>query len=248
MMAYIGMTNTLAMLPFLPFTAFPTEDVWRIIALSMLFHIGYKLFLVQAYTHGDYGQVYPLARGLAPAFMTLAGFLFLGEHLALNTTMAIGIIVIGIISLAWRKGVPGLEGQHHGIYYAIGTAIFIASYSLNDALGGRTAPSPHIYIIWSFLLDGLLITLVAWWRRGNALFHPRREMVTGAAGGVMSIIAYWIVIWAMSVSPVGPVAALRETSVVIAALISGYLMKEGLGTRAIIAACIVVTGIIMLKV
>jgi len=248
MMAWIGITNSLAMLPLIPFTPWPTPEVWHIIFLSLLFHIGYKLFLVQAYTHGDYGQVYPLARGLAPAFITAIGFLFLGEQLSLNTTLAIALIVLGIISLAWRKAAPGAMHQHHGVYYAIGTALFIAAYTLNDALGGRTAASPHIYIIWSFLLDGVLISAVAWWRRGAELFRPRKEWLIGGAGGLLSLTAYWIIIWAMSVSPVGPVAALRETSVVIAALISGYFMKEGLGARALIATCIVASGIVLLKV
>lgn len=248
MMAWIGMTNTLVMLPLIPFTPWPAPEVWHIIFLSLLFHIGYKLFLIQAYTHGDYGQVYPLARGLAPALITAVGFLFLDEQLSLKTTLAIAIIVLGIISLAWRKGVPGAEKQHHGVYYAIGTAMCIAAYTLSDALGGRTAASPHIYIIWSFLLDGVLITALAYWRRGADLFRPRKEQAIGGAGGLLSLTAYWIIIWAMSVSPVGPVAALRETSVVIAALISGYYMKEGLGTRAIIATCIVASGIILLKI
>ena len=85
-------------------------------------------------------------------------------------------------------------------------------------------------------------------RRGRAFLRPQKAMAYGLAGGVMSVIAYWLVIWAMTLAPLGPVAALRETSVVFATVISGLIMKEGLGWRAVAAACIVAAGVILLKV
>ncbi len=249
MMAFVAGGGSMLMWPFLPFTPFPSPDVWKIIALSLALHTGYKVFLVKAYTHGDMGQVYPLARGLAPAMVTLVGFLFLGERLPITATIGIAVIIIGIISLAWRKnnGTGSLLDNHRGVLYAIGTSCFIAAYTLNDGLGGRVATSASAYVIWLFALDGISITAIALWRRGPALLKPQRDWLIGLGGGAMSIVAYWLVIWAMSITPLGPVAALRETSVIFGALISGLVLKEGLGWRAVIAACVVAGGVILLK-
>ena len=249
MMAFVAGGGSMLMWPVLPFTPFPSWEVWKIILLSLALHTGYKVFLVKAYTHGDMGQVYPLARGLAPAMVTVVGFFFLGEQLPLVATIGIAMIIVGIISLAWRKGngTGSVLDNHRGVLYAIGTSGFIAAYTLNDGLGGRVAESASDYVIWLFALDGISITAIALWRRGPALFRPQRDWLIGLGGGAMSIVAYWLVIWAMSITPLGPVAALRETSVVFGALISGLVLNEGLGWRAIAAACVVAAGVIMLK-
>ncbi|HEY4343190.1 MAG TPA: DMT family transporter [Parvibaculum sp.] len=248
MMAYVAGGGSLLMLPLLPFAPFPSWEIWKIILLSLALHTGYKVFLVKAYMHGDMGQVYPLARGTAPAIVTLVGFLFLGERLPLGATVGIVMILAGIVSLAWRSR-NGARGptDPRAIFYALGTSVFIASYTLNDGLGGRLAESASAYVIWLSALDGVSITAIALWRRGPALLRPRRDMLLGLGGGFISVVAYWLVIWAMSVTALGPVAALRETSVVFGALISGLILKEGLGARAIIAACVVAAGVILLK-
>lgn len=245
-MAYVTAGGTLVMLPLLYFTPFPSPAMWSVIGLSLIIHLGYKLFLIKAYSHGSLGQVYPLARGLAPAIVTLVGFIFLDEDLATHAFAGIGIIILGILSLAIPR--RGEAFNHHGVFYAIATSFFIAAYTLNDGLGGRMEQGPNVYAIWLMALDGVLLWMVAIWRRPVAdLLRPSRAMVTGAAGGVLSVIAYWIVIWAMSISPMGPVATLRETSVVFAALISGMILKEGLGARAVLAAIAVAAGVLVLK-
>tara|TARA_R110000824_G_scaffold399843_1_gene606092 strand:- start:173502 stop:174326 length:825 start_codon:yes stop_codon:yes gene_type:complete len=248
MMAFVAGSGSLMMAPLTLFVPFPSYEVWQIILLSLALHTGYKVFLVKAYSHGDMGQVYPLARGLAPAMVTIVGFMFLGEQLPLTATLGIAVVLLGIISLAWRRS-NGKDGpqSHRGVLYAIGTSCFIAAYTLNDGLGGRAAESASAYVIWLFALDGVSIVAIALWRRGPALLKPQRAWAIGAAGGAMSIAAYWLVIWAMSITPLGPVAALRETSVVFGALISGLVLKEGLGWRAVAAACVVAAGVVLMK-
>lgn len=248
MMAFVAGSGSLMMAPLTLFVPFPSYEIWKIILLSLALHTGYKVFLVKAYSHGDMGQVYPLARGLAPAMVTLVGFLFLGEQLPLTATLGIAVVLLGIISLAWRRS-NGKDGpqSHRGVLYAIGTSCFIAAYTLNDGLGGRAAESASAYVIWLFALDGISIVAIALWRRGAVLLKPQRAWAIGAAGGAMSIAAYWLVIWAMSITPLGPVAALRETSVVFGALISGLVLKEGLGWRAVAAACVVAAGVVLMK-
>jgi drug/metabolite transporter (DMT)-like permease len=248
MMAFVAGSGSLMTWPLLPFTPLPSFEVWKIILLSLALHTGYKIFLVKAYQHGDFGQVYPLARGFAPVIVTLAGFVFLGETLPLLATLGIVLIVAGIVSLAWRSRNGEADNSHgHAIFYAVGTSLFIASYTLNDGLGGRVAITPSDYVIWLFALDGFSIVAIALWRRGFALLRPQKAWLYGAGGGAASVVAYWLVIWAMSVTPLGPVAALRETSVVFGALISGLVLKEGLGWRAVIAAATVAAGVVLLK-
>ncbi len=248
MMAFVAGSGSLLMLPLLPFAPFPSWEVWKIILLSLALHTGYKVFLIKSYTHGDMGQVYPLARGTAPAIVTLVGFFFLGETLPALSTLGIFLILAGIISLAWRtKNHARGPSNPRAILYALGTSLFIAAYTLNDGLGGRVAENASAYVVWLFALDGISITAIALWRRGPALLRPRIDMLYGLGGGAISTIAYWLVIWAMSITPLGPVAALRETSVVFGALISGLILKEGLGIRAVIAAAVVAAGVILLK-
>ncbi|MEQ9797222.1 DMT family transporter, partial [Parvibaculum sp.] len=186
---------------------------------------------------------------LAPAIVTLVGAIWLKEILPTAAFVGVGLIALGIVSLAFRRtNGAGLPNDPRALAYAFGTSLFIAAYTLNDGLGGRFAESPHIYVIWLFAGDGLIFFLLVLWRRGRAFLKPQRAMAYGFAGGVMSVIAYWLVIWAMTLAPLGPVAALRETSVVFAALISGLILKEGLGPRAVAAACVVAAGVILLKV
>lgn len=249
MMGWIAVSTGLVALPLLFFVPVPTLDVWKILALSFALHVGYKLFLVKCYEHGDFGQVYPLSRGLAPAIVTVVGVFWLKEILPTAAFVGVGLIALGIVSLAFRRtNGAGLPNDPRALGYALVTSLFIAAYTLNDGVGGRVAESPHIYVIWLFFFDGLIFFFIVLARRGRKFLVPQKAMALGFAGGVMSVIAYWLVIWAMTLAPLGPVAALRETSVVFAALISGYLMKEGLGWRAIAAACVVAAGVVLLKV
>ena len=249
MMGWIAVSTGLVALPLLFFVPVPTLDVWKILALSFVLHVGYKLFLVKCYEHGDFGQVYPLSRGLAPAIVTVVGVFWLKEILPTAAFVGVGLIALGIVSLAFRRtNGAGLPNDPRALGYALITSLFIAAYTLNDGVGGRVAESPHVYVIWLFFFDGLIFFLLVLARRGRKFLVPQKAMALGFAGGVMSVIAYWLVIWAMTLAPLGPVAALRETSVVFAALISGLLMKEGLGWRAIAAACVVAAGVVLLKV
>ena len=248
LMAWIAGVTSLIALPLVFFVEPPSWEVLQILGLTVCIHTAYMLLLLSAYAHGDFGQVYPLARGFAPAVVTMAG-LAIGEELAPHAMMAIGLIVAGIVSLAWRRKNGDADPRDlRGITYALGTGLAIASYSVVDGIGGRTAATPEAYVFWLFLLHGIPITAIAFYRRGAAkVFASRKVALAGVGGAVMSMLAYGIVIWAMKSAPLGPVSALRETSVVFAALISGLILKEGLGPRALIAAGVVAAGVVLLR-
>lgn len=247
MMAWIAGSTSIIAIPFVIYEGVPAAPVWHYLLVAVCIHTAYMLLLVRAYSHGDFGQVYPLARGMAPAIVTIAGFVFAREALSPYTISGVCLVAGGIVSLAWRRN-PMASRDLRGVSYALATGLAIATYSVIDGLGGRTAATPTQYTAWLFLLHGIPLTLVTLARRGPAALSPgRRTALTGIGAAAMSMVAYGIVIWAMRSAPLGPVSALRETSVVFGALISALVLKEGLGPIAIIASIIVAIGVVLMR-
>lgn len=235
-----------AALPFLPA---PHPAAWPYIAASVALHVGYNLFLLRAYRHGDLGQVYPIARGTAPLLVAALAPLVAGERLEPGALVAVLVISAGIIALAFRGG-PPVRDDPRAVLYALGTAAFIATYTVVDGLGARLAGTPHGYTAWLFALDGVPLPALALWLRGRAALGPavRRHWPAGLGGGAMSLAAYWLVIWALTLGPMAPVAALREVSVVFAAVLATVLLKERFGLWRIAAATTVALGVVLLRI
>lgn len=246
MMGVIDAGHGLLALPLLALFPFPAPDAWPFIIASAVLHAGYKLFLVRAYVHGDMGLVYPIARGMAPALVALGAYLFAGESLSPTQLAAIIAIAVAISGLTFANGWRDIPLM--GLAFAVGTAIFIASYTVVDGIGGRLAGSAHSYALWMFVLDSLLFTPIVWLRRGRQFMITTREYWRpGLMGAAMSMSAYWIVIWAMSVTPMAPVSAVRETSVLFAALLAGFVLKEGRLALRLTAALIIAGGVVSLQ-
>ncbi len=246
-MGLIAAGHTLCALAMLPFVVLPDAAALPWLAASVALHVGYKLFLAEAYRDGDLGQVYPVARGTAPLLVTGVSLLWLDEPLAPQTLAAVAVIALAVASLALRGGAP-LRDNPRPMLFALGTAVFIASYTVVDGLGARIAGDPHGYVAWLFLGDGVLtVAVVLAVRRRAALSLMRDQALPGLCGGAMSVAAYWLVIWAMTVAPIAPVAALRETSVIFATLIGGLFLGEGFGRRRLFAALAVCVGLVLMR-
>ena len=198
--------------------------------------------LLRTFAQGDLAQVFPIARGTSTVVLAAAAFVLLGERLDLGQIAAVGAISVGILSLALR-GHGAAAPNPKAVALALLSVGFIASYTLADGYGARlSGPSPHGFIAWLFVLLAILVVSATWILRGRALpdlvaTHWRR----GVAGGAMGVTAYWIVIWALSTGTMAPVAAVRETSVIFAALFAALFLKERM-TRLRIAAALVVAG------
>jgi drug/metabolite transporter (DMT)-like permease len=237
----------LATAPFLPFVEAPAPAVWPYIAASMAIHIAYYVALVGAYRAGDLSHGYPIMRGLAPLIVSLCALAWLGE--APKPMVWAGVLLIcgGVLSL-------GLAGFHWresrvSLGWALANAVIIAAYTLVDAAGVRTAASPETYVVWLFVLDALPFPLVVLLLKKNELLaYTGRFWLRGLFSGVLSAAAYGVVLWAMTRAPVAAVAALRETSVIFAALIGAWLLKEGHIARRIAGAATVAAGVIALKI
>jgi len=229
----------------LPFVGLPAAAAWKYMLLSSAIHFAYYITLAGAYHRGDLSFAYPLMRGVAPLFVTLLGVLFLGEHPGAKILVGIALISTGIIVIAWFAG-----GRHSpaAAGWALANAAIIGSYTLVDGAGVRASDDAAAYVSWLIALEGLPFLAWVLLRRGrSAARYVGVRWRRGLAGGAASLAAYGIVLWAMTRAPVAAVAALREVSVLFAALMGSLALKEGLGWRRMAGAATVVAGVAALK-
>jgi drug/metabolite transporter (DMT)-like permease len=234
----MSLTMTVLAIPAAFLLPLPPQASWPFIGLSSVLQLGYSLFLIQAYRHGDLGQVYPIARGCVPLLVTLGAGVFAGEHLGPISLTGIGLVSLGIMSLAFTKG----SASRAAIGAALTTGVIVASYTVSDGIGVRLAGSPYAYSTWIFLIYGVEMPLVFLFVRRKAAFSVTwPETLKAAASGLTSLLTYVVVLWAILLSPIGPVSALRETSIVFAALIGRVFLREPLTPRRL-GACIVIAA------
>ncbi len=238
--AWINLTVAGIGVVFLGFVGLPNEEALPFLLVSFLIHIAYNIFLLNSYRFGDLSQVYPLARGLAPILVTIGAFLFAGESLGTGEVIGILIIAAALASIA----------EFHAsktLWLSIATGFAIGGYSLVDGLGVRHAHSSFAYAGLLFLLEGGILGLGITFLR----IRQQRPMITaklslGLGAGALSYLAYAAVLWAQQRAPLGVVSALRETSVIVAALMGAFFLKEGFGRRRAVAAIIVCLGVAIL--
>lgn len=232
-------------IPLVLFTPLPHTSAWFYIILSAILHTGYNLFLIRAYRIGDFGQSYPIARGSSPMLVSIGAALFVGEQMNSFTWLGVGLVSIGIISLANLKDRRDLSGP----IAAFTTGAFIAAYTVTDGIGARLAGNAISYSGWLFVLDSFPMALIfIWMHRRLPMATERKQNWISLAGGVMSLLAYGIVIWAVTLAPMGTVSALRETSVLFAALIGAIFLGEKLTLRRIFACVVITIGAIVLGI
>jgi drug/metabolite transporter (DMT)-like permease len=235
-------------LPLLFFVPVPPLVAWPWLMLSVLAHLGYYIGLSRAYRAGDMGQVYPIARGSAPLMTATGGALLIGENFSLNGWAGIVTLTFGVFLLLLRGGGDLAHLNRHAVGYALFTAVTICCYSLVDGVGARTAGNAHGYALWLFVIDGAFIAVVALVSHGPGVVPGMLQYwKSGLVGGVLSLTAYWIVIWAMTVAPIAMVAALRETSVLFASAIAVVILKEPLRATRILAAVLIVAGLALIR-
>jgi len=221
----------------------PARESWPFLIASTLIHYIYYAFLVYSYRLGDLSQVYPIARGIVPVLVALGAMVFAGETLPLAMWFGILVISFGIavLSLAgWNRmsSAPVLA--------ALGTGLIIAMYSVVDGIGVRLSQSPMGYIGWLFLGEIPVFLFVSLRRRGQWAKVSGRILAFGLFGGLCAALAYGLVLYAKTIAPLGAVSAVRESSVIVAALIGALLLGERHWRWRIGAAAIVAAGIIVI--
>lgn len=226
------------MVSFLPL---PNSESFFYIILSTLVHFGYFFLLGQAYRHGDLGVVYPIARGIVPALVSLWAVLLLDEVLPALVWVGIGLIVLGILLSNWKTLRAGVGKTALGL--ALGTGFCISVYSLVDGVGVRVSGNTLSYWAWGAFLHLFIAAFVGWHRRQALMHLPLKVWSVGIAGGLVSMAAYGLILYAKNFAPLGAVSALRETSVIFATLIAFFILKEQNWKRRLAAAVLMVSGI-----
>ena len=218
-------------------------------------HLAYYAALAGAYHHGELGLTYPIMRGLAPLLVALGSATVIGETPSGAAWAGILGITLGVALVGLAH--PG-QALHRGkaLAYALANAVIIAAYTFVDGAGVRTEVAAGgealRYILLLFALDGPPYAMCVVLRRGRAgrdalREHARRRWPLLVAGGAASIGSYAIALWAMTRAPVASVAALRETSVLFAALLGTWLLKERFGVQRAAGTAVIVAGVMALR-
>ncbi len=210
---------------------------------SSVIHFAYYALIASAYRHGELSVAYPIMRGLAPLIVTIAALIFV-EPANRNVLFGVVVVAVGIVSL----GADGLMRQHRGIGAAVSNAFVIASYTLVDGLGARVSGAPATYVAWILVAGGIATVAGQFLFQGRVVIDGLAKRVPLAlAGGAMGYGAYAVALWAMTVAPIGAVAAVRESSVLFATAIGAIFLHEKFGPLRWAAAALVVVGLVLVK-
>lgn len=222
----------------------PDPASWPFIFISAVVHYGYYVLLFRAYRHGDLSQVYPISRGLAPAFVAVSAYFLIGESLAPLGWAGLVLISGGISLLALMRG--AVQAPRSTIGLALLLGLCIGTYSVADGIGVREAGTAAGYMGWLFLLEAPVPLAIALHRRRHAGHFAPRTIVLGLLGGLAAVTAYGLVLYVKTIAPLGAVSALRESSVIIAALIGVLVFGERPWRGRIVAASVVACGVVAL--
>ncbi|HVE31131.1 MAG TPA: EamA family transporter, partial [Mycobacteriales bacterium] len=243
--ALIGAAYLIAGGAMVAVTPLPAAGSWVYLSASVLLHVLYNLLLMRSFMLGDFGQVYPLARGTAVAVVAVLATVAVGEAMPPIRLVGVVLVCVGLAALVAPLGRTA-HAELPAVVAALGTGVMIAGYTTVDGVGVRGSGSVLGYTGWLFLLQGAALPILAYARRGRGLARQARPyLLAGLAGGVLSLTAYGLVLWAQTRAPLAPVAALRETSSLMGAIIAAVVFKESFGRRRILAAVVVTVGVVL---
>lgn len=224
----------------------PTWEVWRFLLLgSGLFWI-FNMMLVAAFNRGNMNLVYPVMRGASPALTGIVAFIFIGEPLSALSVAGLAIASLALIGFAWpeKGGLP----KRAALMFALAAVVMTALYSVTDASGVRAADSLWQYLSWLFLLSGVPVAITGIVRRKERyLTLARASLKPAFILSFMGLTSYGLALYAYSIAPVAPMAALRETSIVFGAILAALVLKESFGTRRIALAICLAFGLVLLQ-
>lgn len=224
-----------------PLVGLPSLRSWPCIAISGALHIVYNFLLLQKYKNADFSSVYPISRGVSPVLVSIGAFLFMRQHLAVPSLIGIGVISCGILLQVTGKNKLDLPLT----VPAFATGATIAAYTVVDTIGVQRSENTASYSVWIFASYLCVPALLRLFRFRVHLLE-RASLPAAACAGVLSLIAYTVVLWATHYVAVGTVSALRETSVLWAAAIGRVFLGEKLTRRKIVSAVLICCGVILL--
>lgn len=245
-LAGMGLVATMVAACILPFVPVPPAAVWVVIAGSVCLHCGYKLALARSYQLGDLGQAFPLARGFVPLSAAALAFIFMDE--LPRTGQVVGIVVVSF-GLIWLSADSIRKGIDHRLFAtAIVAGMTVAGYAVVDAYGTRLNGDWLSFTSWLVLVDSgsffLLILAFQGRRLPNQLW---RDWGRTLASGLLGVGSFGVFLWALSRSAVGLVSALRESSILFAAIIGMLWFGESRSAHRVSAGTVIFLGILFIS-
>ena len=231
----------------IPIVGVPSLASWPYLLASTVVHTGYALLLISAYRHAEFSLAYPIARGTAPMLVALCAPLFVSEYLEGPGFFAVTLIVIGIFLIGMFGNERGLGGRR-AVLLSLATGVMIAAYTMIDGQGARAGSNPHAYVAWLLALLAFPIIVLSKRRLNKnlkSLFADHWQKSVPIV--VLSALAYWVVIWAMTVAPMALVAAARETSILFAALVSWGVLREKVRPLRWAGVIVTLIGLVLAK-
>ncbi len=239
----VGAGGTLCGALLAAFAPVPAAAAWPYLLTSVAVHIAYMTLLMASFRLGDFSQMYPIARGTAPVVVTILAAVFAGERPDAWRTAGVLVSSAGLAAIALASG-GRLRGRGAALAAALGTGLAIATYTVIDGLGVRASGNSIGYTAWLLLLQGIPIPAYAWLTRRRQLLARLRPIAArGLLGGTLSVFAYGLVLWAQTRGDLAPISALRESSIIVGALIGTVFFKERFGRPRLVAAAMMVAGI-----
>ena len=238
----------LAAMPVLFFTGMPAPESRPFLLVSILIHLFYWTYLGKAYAAGDFGLVYPLARGAAPLLTAVGAIILVQEYPSPLGWLGILVLAAGVLTIAYRGGSSSTRFDRTAVMLAVATAVATAGYSLVDGIGARSSGSAFAYTAFLYVCNGWTLLVYGLIKQRQALFEAvGRDWHLGLLGGALSLVFYGAAVWAMTRAPIALVAALRESSILAALVIGSVFLKEPLRVPRVVGAMAVCAGLVVLR-
>ncbi len=236
--AWVRLTGFVLALPIALTLGPPPSFLWPWIVGGAAIHAVYQLVLTWSYTVSDFSVAYPIARGVSPMFTAILGLVLLGDVLNLWALLGVATVSCGILALSRNRGVTLT-----GLSVAVLAGLLTTAYSVVDAKGIRIAPYAMMFIAWFYVAEGFSMPFALFVRdRASAIPALIGNVKTGLAAGVMALLAFLPALFAFKLAPVGAVAALRETSVLIGLVLGAMMIKETIDRSRIFGALLITIG------
>jgi uncharacterized membrane protein len=236
----IANSAALIALCLIPFLKLPDPQSW-------IYLLIYYKNLAEAFHAGDMSHAYPIMRGTAPLLVSLVNGPLIGDALSFGKWIGVILICTGVVGLAWEARYR-LSAHRTLIGHSLLSASLIAGYTIFDGIGVRASGSAASYAMWNLLVAAVILTIWAGaTRRGEFLNYAKGRLASALVGGLAAVVAYGIVLWAMTQAPVAAVAALRETSMVFVLAIAVLVFKERVGLRRYAATALITCGAVAIR-
>lgn len=242
-LAIMGITSIIEIIIFSPlvFTVpFPTIDIWYFIIATTLLHGFYRYSVVISYQYGDLSFVYPIARGGSCLIVGLVSLLLMHSDISLFGVIGILVICFGLFMISF---LTSKRFNKSAFIIAVTTAILIATYTLLDGIAVRKTENAFTFIFWMLLLNGIPILLYALISKNGLRKKNSYALIDGIVAGVLAILGYGLVVWSMQFIEIAYVSSIREVSIVLATILSVYLLKEKDAKKRIIPSIVIVIGV-----